>query len=86
MCFGLPAIGTRAGAAGEIISEGVDGFLIEPGDADLLGGKLKRLSEDRALLIRMSLAARQRYLRQPGWEETAQRIREFLQSLLGIIG
>ena len=30
MCFGLPAIGTTAGAASEIISDGVDGFLIEP--------------------------------------------------------
>jgi len=26
----------------------------------------------------MSLAARERYLRQPKWEETAGRIREFL--------
>jgi len=83
MCFGLPAIGTTAGAASEIISDGVDGFLIEPENADALAGKLRVLNEDRELLIRMSLAARERYLRQPKWEETAGRIREFLQSLLG---
>lgn len=78
MCFGLPAIGTTAGAAGEIISDGVDGFLIEPGDADLLADRLKSLNENRDGLLRMSLAARSRYLRQPKWEETASQIREFL--------
>ena len=78
MCFGLPAIGTTAGAAGEIISDGVDGFLIKPGDADLLATRLKSLHEKRELLIQMSLAARRRYLRQSKWEETANQIREFL--------
>jgi len=78
MCFGLPAIGTTAGAAGEIISDGVDGFLIEPGDVNLLASRLKVLNENREVLIQMSLAARERYLRQPKWEETASGIREFL--------
>src|SRR5688500_16916906 len=78
MCFGLPAIGTTAGAAAEIISDGVDGFLIEPENANELAKKLKLLSENRDILIQMSLAARNRYLRQPKWEETAARIRAFL--------
>jgi glycosyltransferase involved in cell wall biosynthesis len=78
MCFGLPAIGTTAGAASEIISEGVNGFLIGPGDAELLADRLKLLNGKRDVLIRMSLAARARYLRQPKWEQTASQIREFL--------
>ena len=78
MCFGLPAIGTRAGAASEIISNGVDGFLIQPENADELANRLKLLRENREILIQMSLAARDHYLRQPKWEETAGRIREFL--------
>ena len=78
MCFGLPAIGTAAGAAGEIISDGVDGFLIEPGDVHLLAGRLKILNEKRDILIQMSLAARSRYLHQPKWEQTASQIRAFL--------
>ena len=85
MCFGLPAIGTSAGAASEIISDGVNGFLIEPGDAVLLASRLQALDEDRERLIHMSLAARERYRQQPKWTETAGRIREFLQSLLGTI-
>jgi glycosyltransferase involved in cell wall biosynthesis len=78
MCFGLPAIGTTAGAANEIISDGIDGFLIEPEKPDELADKLKLLHEQRDILIQMSLAGRERYLRQPKWEETAGRIREFL--------
>lgn len=79
MCFGLPAIGTTAGAAGEIITEGRDGFLIEPENSAMLADRLRLLHEKRDLLLRMSLAARERYLRQPKWEETAYEIREFLQ-------
>jgi glycosyltransferase involved in cell wall biosynthesis len=78
MCFGLPAIGTNAGAANEIITDGVDGFLIEPENADALASRLKVLSEKRDVLVRMSLAARQRYTRQPKWTETTGEIREFL--------
>jgi len=85
MCFGLPAIGTTAGAASEVIRDGVDGFLIQPEDADLLANRLKVLHEKREVLIRMSCAARERYLRQPKWEETASQIRGFLQSFLGTI-
>jgi glycosyltransferase involved in cell wall biosynthesis len=78
MGFGLPAIGTSVGAAGEIISEGVEGLLIEPGDAGELANRLRILNGEREVLIRMSLAARERFLRQPKWEETARQIREFL--------
>ena len=78
MCFGLPVIGTTAGAAGEIITDSVDGFLIETEDVDLLAVRLKVLNERRDVLIQMSLAARSRYLRQPKWEQSAGEIREFL--------
>ena len=78
MCFGLPAIGTTAGAAGEIVTDGVDGFLIEPENAFALSERLKLLHERRDILLQMSLAARVRYLSQPKWKETAGRIREFL--------
>jgi glycosyltransferase involved in cell wall biosynthesis len=82
MCFGLPAIGTTAGAAGEVIEDGMTGFLIQPGNAQELATKLKVLYERRDLLVQMSLAARSRYQRQPKWNQTASQIREFLRSFL----
>ncbi len=82
MGFGLPAIGTTAGAAGEVIRDGVDGFLIQPGDAHSLETKLQLMNERRDVLIQMSLAARTRYLAQPKWNQTANQIREFLLSFV----
>jgi len=81
MGFGLPAIGTTAGGAREIITDEADGFLVEPGDAGTLAGRLIRLSQDRRLLEEMSLAARARYLSHPTWKETGARIRQFLLEL-----
>ena len=78
MGFGLPAIGTSAGAAGEIIEHGKTGYLIAPDDSKSLAAHLQALTDDRSLLTRLSLQARERYIRQPSWEETAKNIREFL--------
>lgn len=81
MAFGLPGIGTSAGAAGEIIEDGQTGYLIEPNDSVSLFAKLKSLAEDRGLLTHLSINARQRYLRQPSWEITAENIQKFLYSV-----
>ena len=78
MGFGLPAIGTTAGAASEIITDGKDGFLIQPDDAEALAKYLSELDADRNLLIRLSVNALKRYRKQPKWEEIAKSIRDFL--------
>jgi glycosyltransferase involved in cell wall biosynthesis len=83
MAFGLPAIGTTAGGASEIIQDGETGYLISPGDAAMLAERLSTLENDRNLLARMSLDALARYRRQPAWEETAGKIREFLFKMIG---
>jgi len=78
MAFGLPAIGTTAGAAPEVISDGETGFLIPPDDCQALASRLTALSTDRDLLSRLSFNAWQRYQRQPKWTQTAASIRTFL--------
>jgi glycosyltransferase involved in cell wall biosynthesis len=81
MCFGLPAVGTTAGAAGEIIEHGKTGYLIQPNDSTTLATYLSQLVSDRNLLTELSIHARRRYTQQPAWNETAGQIRTFLQSL-----
>jgi glycosyltransferase involved in cell wall biosynthesis len=83
MGFGLPAIGTSAGAAGEIITHGEDGYLIQPDDAMSLEKILNELATNRELLLKLSLNAVQRYKSQPRWEATAKDIREFLYQMAG---
>ncbi len=78
MGFGLPAIGTTAGAASEIITHGEDGYLIKPDDVEGLASHIRKLALDRELLLRLSLNAVKRYQSQPSWVETAKNIREFL--------
>lgn len=78
MAFGLPAIGSAAGAAPEIITDGQDGYLIPPDDSAYLAHLLGQIAVDRALLETLSIHALARYQRQPRWPETAGRIRQFI--------
>jgi glycosyltransferase involved in cell wall biosynthesis len=82
MGFGLPAVGSAAGAAVEIIEDGVNGCLVQPDDPAGLAQRLAALVGDRGLLERMSLAALERFASFPTWADSAARIREYLQSLV----
>lgn len=78
--FGLPVIGTTAGAAWEIIREGENGYLIKPEQHTDLGDLLQTLHHDRPLLARLGANALQAYAAQPGWDKTCADIRAFLSS------
>jgi len=78
MGFGMPAIGTTSGAAREIITPEVNGFLITPNDAGTLARYLIELSQNRKRLLEMSLASLQSYRSHPTWTQTGERIRNHL--------
>lgn len=82
MGFGLPAIGTTAGAASEVIEHDKTGYLIEPNDSESLAKIISNLAKDRDLLVELSINARNRYISQPKWGETAENIRNFLQKMI----
>ncbi len=82
MKYGLPAIATTSGAAHEIISDGVNGFLVPPDDPILLAKRLETLNDDRSLLARQSLAARERMAAHPTWEMSMARVRQFLLTMI----
>ncbi len=77
MSFGLPAIAGRGGAAHEIVTEGVDGFLA--GDVAALRHHLRTLHHNRALLTQMSHAAQTRFATHPTWSESMSAVRRFLR-------
>ncbi|GBE29736.1 capsular glucan synthase [bacterium BMS3Bbin04] len=78
MAYGLPAIGSAAGGAREIIEDGVNGYLVHPSDSNTLTQYLLQLARDRGLLARMSRAARDRFERHPSWTQSMDNAREFL--------
>ncbi len=82
MAFGLPAIGTTAGAIPQLITDGENGYLVAPGDSRALAARLTELASNRELLIRLSLNALSRYKSQPTWEQTAAKIRGFLLDMI----
>jgi glycosyltransferase involved in cell wall biosynthesis len=57
MAAGLPVIATDAGGPAEVITDGVDGLLVPPGDVDALTAALRRLAIDQRLRARLGTAA-----------------------------
>ncbi len=78
MAFGLPVLASVHGGSGEIVDHGVNGFLVEPADADGIAAHLAALSGDRERLAVLGRNARQRFASHPRWADSAAAIREFL--------
>lgn len=68
MSFGLPVIASTVGAAHEIVTSGVDGYLVAPTDVTTLAAHITELCTKPDHLVAMSRAARQRYDRHPTWQ------------------
>jgi glycosyltransferase involved in cell wall biosynthesis len=58
MAAGLPVVAPNAGGPAELITDGVDGLLVAPGEVEALATALKRLHDDPALRDRLGEAAR----------------------------
>lgn len=82
MSHGLPAIGTTAGAMPELIADGINGYLIPPGDSEALARRLVQIGADRALLARLGVGALRSYRARPTWGQSARQIRRFLNQTL----
>jgi glycosyltransferase involved in cell wall biosynthesis len=62
MAAGLPIITTDQGVIGEMVRDGVNGFIVPPGDHDALADKIILLLKDPELQERMGRASRERFL------------------------
>ncbi|MFI6849224.1 glycosyltransferase [Kitasatospora sp. NBC_00085] len=60
MTTGLPSVVTRVGGMPEVLDDGGQGLLVEPGDPTALAGALTRLAGDPELRDRLGAAARER--------------------------
>ena len=63
MRAGLPVIASDVGGVGELVVDGVTGFLIPSGDKELFAQRLSELLDSPALREKMGLAGRKRYER-----------------------
>jgi glycosyltransferase involved in cell wall biosynthesis len=63
------------------VSDGVDGYLVPPGDHAAVRRAVAHLHHDRTDLAKISLAARRRFERHPTWADSMGRLAAFLEDL-----
>jgi glycosyltransferase involved in cell wall biosynthesis len=69
---GLPQITTRE--AGDVIRDGVEGIIVQPGDVDAIAGALEHLYLHPEIVERMSQAARRRVVENFTWDHFRARL------------
>lgn len=71
MAAGLPVVATQVGHLPCLVTDGITGLLVPPGDTDALGTALGRLVADAQLRRAMGAAAEPRAASFPRWDDTA---------------
>jgi glycosyltransferase involved in cell wall biosynthesis len=69
---GLPAITTRE--AGDVIRDGVEGLIVQPGDVDAIASALEHLYQNPDVVERMGTAARRRVVENFTWDHYRARL------------
>ena len=82
LASGLPVIAARTGATGEVVSEGEDGVLYEPGYSESLVSAVRKVISDEDL--RSSLARNARLSAEKRtWENATQTLRGYYEQAVG---
>lgn len=71
LAFGKPIVASRVGGFAEVLTDGVHGFLVEPGDVESLARALERILGDDAMRARMALAVQELASGQLSWDSVA---------------
>ena len=69
---GLPEITTRE--AGDVIRDGIEGIIVQPGDVDAIAAALEKFYHDPNLVEQMGQAARRRVVEQFTWDHYRARL------------
>ena len=58
LASGTPVVATRVGGVPDVVTDGVDGFLVEPRDVEAAADRLAELARDPGLRARLGEAGR----------------------------
>jgi glycosyltransferase involved in cell wall biosynthesis len=81
---GRPVVATRVGGVPDVVRDGEDGFLVEPGATDELAERLAQLARDPALRERMGKQGRERVLPRYAVERLVADVDRLYRSLLNV--
>jgi starch synthase len=82
MASGTPVVASRVGGVPEVVTDGVTGFLVDPGDVAMLHDRLATLLADRGLARRMGEAGRDAVVERFTWRACARRCLSTYRELL----
>ena len=86
LASGTPVVANRVGGVPDVVRDGVDGFLVEPGDAEAAAEKLAALARDEALRRRLGEAGRARVLERYSVSRLVDDVDRLYRSLLDAKG
>lgn len=81
MACGCPVIATPNTGSEDLFTDGREGFIVPPRDADALADRLQQLANDPVLQQRMSATALDRVQHLGGWNDYGDRWAQLLQQL-----
>jgi glycosyltransferase involved in cell wall biosynthesis len=81
MRAGLPVIATKVGPVFEIVRDGENALLVDPGDASGLAAAIDQMVTDRERRVRFSRRSLELAVKLPSWEATCERIARNLLSV-----
>ena len=76
MAAARPIVASRLGQIADIITDGENGLLVEPGDADALARAIERLAKDESLRGRLGTEARRTVIERYTWRQNADHVFE----------
>jgi glycosyltransferase involved in cell wall biosynthesis len=82
LASGCPVVATRVGGVPDVVREGEDGFLVEPGDVGELADRLGRLASDPELRARLGAAGRARVVPRYGVDRLIDDVDRLYRELL----
>ena len=74
MAAARPIVASRLGQIADIITDGENGLLVEPGDADALARAIERLAADESLRAHLGAEARRTVIERYTWKHNADRV------------
>jgi glycosyltransferase involved in cell wall biosynthesis len=82
MAMAKPVVASRVGGIPDIVDDGVNGFLVTPGNVEELADAIEKLLGNNKMAVRMGNAGRERLRREFSAEFMVQAIENVYRSLL----
>ncbi|MFL5767511.1 MAG: glycosyltransferase family 4 protein [Actinomycetota bacterium] len=82
MASAVPVVAFDIPGVRELVRDGIDGLLVEPGDVDSLAASLRRLWDEPSLRSKMGSEASRRARAWPTWQDSEGRFVEVIEAVV----